>query len=101
MVFLAGSLKKIGYEGLDIDTLLLLADNQAAIKLAINPVNHPRAKHIDIQKHKVHELISDDVLQLDYIPTEEMVADELTKPLTLTKNEYYINMLGLGNRRQK
>ncbi len=100
-VFLAGSLKRIGYEGSDADNLLPFADNQAAIKLAINPVSHPRAKHIDIQYHKVRELISDDVLELDYIPTEEMVADGLTKPLTLTKHEYFITMLGLGNKGQK
>ncbi len=98
---MAGSLKGIGYEGSDVDTVFLLANNQAAIKLAINPVNHPRAKHIDIQYHKVHELISDDVLELDYIPTEEMVADGLTKPLTFTKHEYFITMLGLGNKRKK
>ncbi len=101
LLFLAGSLKGIGYEGSDVDTLLLFADNQAAIKLAINPVNHPRAKYIDIQYHKVCELISDDVLELDYIPTEEMVADGLTKSLTLTKHEYFITMLRLGNKRQK
>ena len=100
-VFLADSLKEIGYEGSDVNNVLFFADNQAAIKLAINSVNHLRAKHIDIQYHKVHELISDDVLELDYIPTEEMVADGLTKPLTLTKHEYFITMLGLGNKRQK
>ncbi len=101
LVFLAGSLKGIGYEGSDVDTVPFLADNQAAIKLAINPVNHPRAKNIDIQYHKVREVISDDVLELDYIPTEEMVADGSTKPLTLTKHEYFITMLRLGNKRQK
>ena len=31
----------------------LLADNQAAIKMASNPVNHARAKHIDIAYHCV------------------------------------------------
>ncbi len=98
---MTGSLKEIGYEGLDVDTIILFADNQAAIKLAINPANHLCAKHIDIQYHKVRELITDDVLELDYIPTEEMVADELTKPLTLTKHEYFITMLGLGNKRPK
>ncbi len=100
-VFLAGSLKEIRYEGSDVDTLLLLADNQTAIKLAINPMNQPCAKHIDIQYHKVRELISHDVLELDYIPTEEMVADGLTRPLTLTKHEYFITMLELGHKRQK
>ena len=97
-VFLAGSLKGIGYEGLDVETVLLLADNQAAIKLANNPVNHPRAKHIDIQYHKVRELISDAVLELDYIETSKMVADGLTKPLTLVKHEYFITMLGLAEK---
>ncbi len=77
-VFLASSLKGIGYEGSKVDTVLLFTDDQAAIKLAINPVNHPRAKHIDIQYQKVHGLISDNVLELNYIPTEEMVADGLT-----------------------
>ncbi len=101
LVFLAGSPKGIGHERSHVDTLLLFADNQAAIKLAINPVNYPRAKHIDIQYHKVHELISDDVLELDYIPTEEIVADGLTKHLILTKHEYFITMLGLGNKGQK
>ncbi len=58
-------------------TVLLLADNQAAIKLAINPMNHPRVKHIDIQYHK---LISDNALELDYIPTEEIVVDQAPDP---------------------
>ena len=92
-VFLADSLKKIRYEGSDVDTLLLLADNQAAIKQAINSVNHPRAKNIDIQYHKVRELISNDVLELDYIPTEEIVVDGLTKPLTLTKHLPFFSRL--------
>lgn len=97
-VFLAGSLKEVGYEGSDVDTVLLLADNQAAIKLANNPVNHPRAKHIDIQYHKVRELISDAVLELDYIETSKMVADGLTKPLNLVKHEYFVTMLGLAEK---
>ena len=86
-VFLADSLKGIEYERSDVDTLLLLDNNQAAIMLSINSVNHPRANYIDIQYHKVRELISEGVLELDYIPTEEMVAAELTKLLTLTKHE--------------
>ncbi len=61
-MFLDASLKRIGYERLDVETVILLADNQVAITLANNPVSHPRAKHIYIQYHKVRELISDGVL---------------------------------------
>ena len=49
----------------------------------------------------MRELIIDDVLELDYIPNDEMVADGLTKSLTLTKYEYFITILGLENMRQK
>ncbi len=101
LVFLAGSLKRIGYEKSDVNTLLFLTDNQTAIKLALNPVNQPRAKHMRIQYHKAGELISDDVLKLDYILTEDMVADGLTKPRALTNQEYLITILGLRNKRQK
>ena len=80
-VFLAGSLNGIGYERSDVDIVFFLADNQAAIKLTINSVNHFRAKYIDIKYHKVHEPINDDALELDYIPTKRMLADGLTKPL--------------------
>ncbi len=100
-VILADSLKGIGYQGSDADNVLLLADNQATIKLANNPVNHPRAKHIDIQYHKVRELISDAVLELDYIETLKMVADGLTKPLTLVKHKYFITMFGLAEKSEE
>ncbi len=94
-VFLAGSLKGLGYEGPDLNTVLFMADNQAAIKLAINLFNHPQVKHIDIQFHKVRKLILDNVLKLVYTPTEEMVADGLTKPLTVPKHKFFLKMLGL------
>lgn len=40
LVFLAGSLKKIGYERLNVKIVLFFANNQAAIKLTNNPVNY-------------------------------------------------------------
>ena len=100
-VFLVGSLKGIGYEGLDVNTVFLPAKIQAVIKIAINPVNHPCAKHIDIQYHKILKLISNNLLKLNYISTEWMGADELTKPLIFTKHKYFITMLGLGNKETK
>ncbi len=100
-VFLANSLKKIGYEKSDGDISLFFADNLAPIKLAINPVNHFYAKHIDIQYHKLRKLISDDAFELDYIPTKKMIVNRLTKFLTFTKYEYFITILELENKRQK
>ena len=49
----------------------------------------------------MRELIIHDMLALDYILTKRIVADLLAKILTLTKYEYFINILGLENKRQK
>ena len=50
--------------------------------LARNPVSHSRTKHIEIKYHYVRETIRDGYISLEYCPTEEMIADLLTKPLT-------------------
>src|SRR6185437_13421010 len=33
------------------DEILLLCDNESAVKIATNPVQHSRTKHIDIRHH--------------------------------------------------
>ena len=59
---------------------LLMEDNQGAISIAKNPVAHSRTKHIDIRYHYIREAIQG-VVNLCYCPTEQMVADLLTKSL--------------------
>ena len=44
-------------------------------------MEHKRKKHIEIHMHFIHQLIQDDVLSLEYFPTEEKVVDIFTKPL--------------------
>lgn len=42
-------LKRINYEL--IDTVSIYEDNQSCIKIASDPTNHKRTKHIDIKYH--------------------------------------------------
>ena len=37
--------------GVKFDEILLLCDNESAVKIASNPVQHSRTKHIDIRHH--------------------------------------------------
>lgn len=74
----------MGYEGEDTWPATILADNQAAVKMASNPVNHPRAKHNDVAHHFVRDEVEKRAIEMKYIPTDQMVADGLTKPLELT-----------------
>ena len=60
---------------------VIFGDNQGAIALAKNPQFHSRTKHIAIQHHFVREKQAEGKVDLQYVPTEQQVADGLTKAL--------------------
>eukprot|EP00052_Salpingoeca_macrocollata_P029827 m.307284 g.307284 ORF g.307284 m.307284 type:complete len:509 (-) comp23022_c5_seq5:537-2063(-) len=60
----------------------LLEDNQATIKIATNAMTTSRTKHIDLRQHFVRDVITAGDVVLEYCPTADMVADELTKALS-------------------
>jgi hypothetical protein len=59
----------------------MFGDNQSALALIENPVHHRRTKHIDICQNAVHTrtVLGESVFK--YCPTQDMVADVLTKGL--------------------
>jgi hypothetical protein len=61
---------------------MIYEDNQGAIALSENPVHHQRTKHIDIRYHFVRERVESNEVKLVYVPTEDQLADLLTKPLS-------------------
>ena len=60
--------------------------NQAAICMTKNPQFHGRAKHIGIKFHFIREQVEKGTVTLKYCPTENMIADMLTKGLN--KNQF-------------
>lgn len=73
----------------------LYVDNQSTIKLALNSVAHRRTKHVDIRFHYVRQCVENSTVALQYVPTEDNVADVLTKPLGRIKFEKCVSALGL------
>ena len=69
------------------ESILILEDNWSKFTLAKNPVNHKRAKHIDIRYHFIWSIIEMGRIVLEYCPTADMVADVMTKPATKFKFE--------------
>ncbi len=53
--------------------------------MAKNPTFHGRTKHIGIKYHFIREQVSENSIRLEYYPSEEMVADILTKGLKSSK----------------
>ncbi|CAA9993736.1 unnamed protein product [Nesidiocoris tenuis] len=68
----------------------IFVDNEGARKLALNGAYQARTKHIDVRHHFVRERIQKKEIELEYIPSAEMVADSLTKPLDAEKFESYV-----------
>ena len=59
----------------------IYGDNQGAIALSKNPVNRQRSKHIDVKYHFIRTTLNEGKIDIVYCPSEEMVADILTKPV--------------------
>ena len=65
----------------DVRPPRLLVDNKSAISLSKNPVFHDRSKHIEIRYHFIRECVEEGRIDIDYICTNDQLADVLTKAL--------------------
>eukprot|EP00253_Pinus_taeda_P010354 PITA_10354 len=63
----------------------LWCDNQSAIQLCKDPVQHQRNKHIELHMHFTKKLIHNHVLEVQYCSTDDQAADIFTKALTEAK----------------
>jgi hypothetical protein len=64
---------------------LVKEDNQACIKIAEGEGVNKRSKHIDVRYHVTREAIRKEEIRLEYVRTEEQLADALTKNLGTVK----------------
>ena len=76
--------------------IVLFLDNQSAIVLSHSQGQfHTWTKHIDTWYHFIKFCIEDGSIDLIYCPTEDMIADILTKSLPVIKAKYFTHDLGL------
>ena len=60
---------------------IIYCDNTSAINLSKNPVNHSRTKHIDIHHHFLRDNIEKEIINLEFVSSENQLADICTRPL--------------------
>ena len=74
---------------------IIYEDNQSCLKLICNNKYSNRTKHIDTKFHYVKDLRINGVVDYQYCPTEEMLADMLTKALGKIKLKRMAERSGL------
>ncbi|KAE8697001.1 hypothetical protein F3Y22_tig00110637pilonHSYRG00668 [Hibiscus syriacus] len=92
-IWLRNLLKEIGL--IQEEPTKVCVDNKSAIALSKNPVFHDRSKHIDIRYHYIRECVARNDVEVEYVKSQDQVADSFTKPL---KSEDLIrlrNLLGV------
>ena len=67
--------------GVVLDRIPLLCDNESAVKIANNPVQHSRTKHIDIRHHFLRDHVARNDILLCGVRSEDQLPDIFTKPL--------------------
>ena len=88
-------LQEIQCEQLEPTTVF--EDNQSTIRMVCNGNDRGRTKHVDIRYHYVRQLLADGVIDVQYLPTIDMLADILTKPLPSSQYLYLRDkLLGLS-----
>lgn len=72
-------------------------DNMSTIKIARNPIQHDRMKHVEIDRHFIREKLETKVIDLSHISSEKQTADIMTKSFTQGKFEGLRSNLGMIN----
>ena len=78
LLWMRQTLRDFGY---NLSKVPLLCDNESAIRMAENPVEHSRTKHIDIRHHFLRDHQQKGDIEVFHVSTENQLADIFTKPL--------------------
>ena len=63
--------------GLSYSKIPIYCDNQSAIAMTGNPVQHSLTKHISIRYHFIREHVMEGTIELHFIPTESTTGRHL------------------------
>jgi len=77
--------------------ITILSDNQSALDIVEKPANYRKAKHIDIRYHAIRHYLRNNLITVDYVPTNAQAADIFTKALGPHKHHKCTELLGLKN----
>ena len=77
------------------EPVTIMSDSQSSIAYTKDPKFNSKTKHIDIKYHYVKDMVARGEVNLKYISTHDMIADLLTKVVTIDVFERHIKCFGL------
>ena len=94
-VWIKKFISKLGVVPSIVDPIPLYCDNNGAIVQAKEPRSHQRSKHVLRRYHLIREIVARNDVKIERVPTDDNVADPLTKALSQIKHDHHINSMGL------
>jgi hypothetical protein len=92
LLWMRQTLRDYGYK---LSKVPLLCDDESAIYMADNPVEHSRTKHIDIRYHFLRDHQQKEDIEIAYVSIHNQLADIFTKPLDEKTFSKLINELNI------
>ena len=87
--------KLCGELGMSVQSVPICCDSQGALALLHNPILSERSKHIDVHHHFVRERVARKEVCFDYVPSQDMAADMLTKPVSIEQHKTCCRTIGV------
>ena len=78
-----------------LDHIPIKCDNTSTINLNKNSIQHSRTKHIDIRHHFLRDHVQINDISLEFIDTNNQLADIFTKPLNEERLNFIKHDLGM------
>ncbi|XP_044316696.1 secreted RxLR effector protein 161-like [Drosophila rhopaloa] len=91
-VYLKALLNSLGWT---CETVKIFNDNQIAQSLVKGFGFHPRRKQIDVRHHFIQDMYKSGDIDIEYMQTDKMPADVMTKGLNSFKHSNCISWLGI------
>ena len=82
-------IQELGFEQKETKIMI---DNQSAMTMSKHQMTKPRTKHIALRYHWIREQVQNKTFKLKYVPTDENIADTMTKNLNKQKFNKFFGM---------
>ena len=73
----------------------VFCDNKSTISLIQSGANSSKGKHIETNYHYIQDIVEKGEIRVRFIPLNEMLADSMTKGLTLDRFRVHVGNMGL------